>query len=101
MSDTLRAELTRVAAQFGADGLDFVLERPRDAGHGDLATNLAMLLALPHVFPNPYASGPAYDRYYNAARQNHAVMAPVLHWAVQVQPVVYRLGRSLLRIAGR
>jgi len=41
----LRAELSRVAARFGADGLDFVLERPRDAGHGDLATNIAMLLA--------------------------------------------------------
>jgi arginyl-tRNA synthetase len=45
VSETLRAELSRVAARFGADGLDFVLERPRDAGHGDLATNLAMLLA--------------------------------------------------------
>ena len=45
MSDTLRAELSRVAARFGADGLEFVLERPRDAGHGDLATNIAMLLA--------------------------------------------------------
>jgi len=45
VSDTLRAELSRVAARFGADGLDFVLERPRDAGHGDLATNIAMLLA--------------------------------------------------------
>jgi arginyl-tRNA synthetase len=45
VSDTLRAELSRVAARFGADGLEFVLERPRDAGHGDLATNLAMLLA--------------------------------------------------------
>jgi arginyl-tRNA synthetase len=45
VSDTLRAELSRVAARLGADGLDFVLERPRDAGHGDLATNLAMVLA--------------------------------------------------------
>ena len=45
MSETLRAELSRVAARLGADGLDFVLERPRDAGHGDLATNLAMVLA--------------------------------------------------------
>jgi arginyl-tRNA synthetase len=45
VSDTLRAELSRVAARLGADGLDFVLERPRDAGHGDLATNLALLLA--------------------------------------------------------
>ncbi len=45
MSETLRAELTRVASRLGADGIDFVLERPRDAGHGDLATNLAMVLA--------------------------------------------------------
>ena len=45
MSDPIRAELERVAAGFGADGLEFVLERPRDPGHGDLATNLAMLLA--------------------------------------------------------
>jgi arginyl-tRNA synthetase len=45
VSETLRAELTRVASRLGADGIDFVLERPRDAGHGDLATNLAMVLA--------------------------------------------------------
>lgn len=45
MSDTLRAELSRVASHLGAEGIDFVLERPRDTGHGDLATNLAMVLA--------------------------------------------------------
>jgi arginyl-tRNA synthetase len=45
VSDALRAELTRVASRLGADGVEFVLERPRDAGHGDLATNLAMVLA--------------------------------------------------------
>ncbi|MEO7984988.1 MAG: arginine--tRNA ligase [Gemmatimonadales bacterium] len=45
MSDALRAELSRVATRLGADGVEFVLERPRDAGHGDLATNLAMVLA--------------------------------------------------------
>jgi arginyl-tRNA synthetase len=45
VSEALRAELARVASRFGADGLEFVLERPRDAGHGDLATNLAMVLA--------------------------------------------------------
>jgi arginyl-tRNA synthetase len=45
VSETLRAELSRVATRLGADGLEFVLERPRDAGHGDLATNLAMVLA--------------------------------------------------------
>jgi arginyl-tRNA synthetase len=43
----LRAELARVAAALGAEGVDFVLERPRDAGHGDLATNLALVLAKP------------------------------------------------------
>jgi arginyl-tRNA synthetase len=45
VSDRLRTELSRVASRLGADGLEFVLERPRDAGHGDLATNLAMVLA--------------------------------------------------------
>jgi len=45
VSEALRAELTRVASRLGADQIDFVLERPRDAGHGDLATNLAMVLA--------------------------------------------------------
>ncbi len=45
MSDVLRRELERVAGVLGGEGLPFVLERPRDAGHGDLATNLALLLA--------------------------------------------------------
>lgn len=45
MTDAIRAELSRVAARLGADGLEFVVERPRDAGHGDLATNLPMVLA--------------------------------------------------------
>jgi len=45
VSEVLRSELARVAARLGADGIDFVLERPRDAGHGDLATNLAMVIA--------------------------------------------------------
>jgi arginyl-tRNA synthetase len=45
VSDAIRAELARVAASLGADGIEFVLERPRDGGHGDLATNLAMVLA--------------------------------------------------------
>jgi arginyl-tRNA synthetase len=44
MSDLLRAELARVAAVLGAPNAEFVLERPRDAGHGDLATNLAMVI---------------------------------------------------------
>ncbi len=44
MTDTLRAALARVASELGAGDAEFVLERPRDAGHGDLATNLAMVL---------------------------------------------------------
>lgn len=47
MSDVIRAELARVAAALGAADATFVLERPKDAGHGDLSTNLAMALAKP------------------------------------------------------
>jgi len=45
VTDRIRAELARVAEKLGVPGIDFVLERPRDAGHGDLATNLAMVMA--------------------------------------------------------
>lgn len=46
MSEAVRTELARVAEKLGGGkGVAFVLERPRDAGHGDLATNLAMVLA--------------------------------------------------------
>src|SRR4029079_19363488 len=45
VSEALRAELARVAERLGHAGAEFVLERPRDAGHGDLATNLAMVVA--------------------------------------------------------
>lgn len=44
MSETIKAELARVAFSMGAGAAPFVLERPRGAGHGDLATNLAMLI---------------------------------------------------------
>lgn len=45
MNDAIRAELARVAAVLGAPDAEFVLERPRDSGHGDYATNLAMVVA--------------------------------------------------------
>lgn len=45
MSELIRAELDRVARALGAPDTPFVLERPRGEGHGDLATNLAMLIA--------------------------------------------------------
>ena len=47
MSDALRAELARVARRLAGDDVGFVLERPREVTHGDLATNLAMVLAKP------------------------------------------------------
>ena len=45
MSGVLKTELARVAERLGHPGIEFVLERPRDNGHGDLATNLGMVLA--------------------------------------------------------
>ena len=43
--DTLRTALARAAAQLGAPDAEVQLERPKDAGHGDVATNLALALA--------------------------------------------------------
>ncbi|HEU5170259.1 MAG TPA: arginine--tRNA ligase [Gemmatimonadales bacterium] len=45
--EVLRGELARVAERLGAPAAEFVLERPREGGHGDLATNLALVLAKP------------------------------------------------------
>ncbi|MEZ4585697.1 MAG: arginine--tRNA ligase [Gemmatimonadales bacterium] len=45
MSDSIRLALARAAGDLGQPDAEFVLERPRDAGHGDLATNLALVLA--------------------------------------------------------
>ncbi len=45
-ADQIRAELIRAARGLGApEGVDPLLERPRDPSHGDWATNLAMVLA--------------------------------------------------------
>ena len=47
-ADLIRAGLIRAARTLGApNGVDPVLERPRDRAHGDWATNLAMALARP------------------------------------------------------
>lgn len=45
MTDALREALHRAAGRLGVPDADFVVERPRDAGHGDFATNLAMIVA--------------------------------------------------------
>jgi arginyl-tRNA synthetase len=98
VSDAIRAELERVAAGFGADGLEFVLERPRDAGHGDLATNLAMVLARrervkpremaarvveqlqfpPTVVSRTEIAGPGFINFWLAENQLAAAVAAIL-----------------------
>ena len=45
--EEIRAELARVAASLGAPEAVVELETPREKTHGDLATNLALLLAKP------------------------------------------------------
>ena len=47
-ADQIRTELIRAARGLGAsEDVDPLMERPRDASHGDWATNLAMVLAKP------------------------------------------------------
>lgn len=47
-AEQIRAELIRAARGIGApEDVDPLLERPRESSHGDLATNLAMILAKP------------------------------------------------------
>jgi arginyl-tRNA synthetase len=43
--DTLRAALAQAAAKLGVPNADVQLERPKDPAHGDVATNLALVLA--------------------------------------------------------
>ena len=45
MSDALREALRAAATRLGAADAEFMVERPRDGGHGDFATNLAMVVA--------------------------------------------------------
>lgn len=43
--EAIRAALGTVLAGMGAEGAPIQLERPRDSTHGDLASNVAMILA--------------------------------------------------------
>jgi len=45
--EALRDALVGAAVQLGVPDAEFVVERPRDSAHGDLATNLALVLARP------------------------------------------------------
>lgn len=98
MNDLIRAELARIASDLGAAGVDFVLERPRDAGHGDLATNLAMVVAKqqrtnprqlaqrvvealrlpPNVVQKTEIAGPGFINFWLAEDQLAAVVRRIL-----------------------
>ena len=99
MSDEqIRGALARVAERLGHPGLEFVVERPRDAGHGDLATNLAMvaaklertnprqmaarvieLLALPDtVVSRTEVAGPGFINFWLAEDQLSAAHAAII-----------------------
>lgn len=43
--DSIRAALARAAERLGVPGAEVSLERPRDSAHGDVASNLALVLA--------------------------------------------------------
>ena len=98
MTEAIRAELARVALRLGDGAVDFVLERPRDAGHGDLATNLAMVLAKraranprkiaervlqelhlsPDLFEKTEIAGPGFINFWLAGDQLAAVHHRIL-----------------------
>ena len=58
-ADRLREALGRVVADLGFPAEEIALERPREAAHGDLATNVAMKLG-PRLkrAPRAVAQGP-------------------------------------------
>ncbi|HEX9610982.1 MAG TPA: arginine--tRNA ligase [Gemmatimonadales bacterium] len=96
--ETIRAALVRAAERLGASGVDVALERPRDPGHGDLATNLALALAKtlkakpretadrlvagldlpPTVVRRVEIAGPGFINFFLAERQVAAVLPAVL-----------------------
>ncbi|MGH7613447.1 MAG: arginine--tRNA ligase [Gemmatimonadales bacterium] len=96
--DTLRAALAHAAASLGVPGVDVVLERPREPAHGDVATNLALVMAKTlHAKPRDVATrlvaalslptglvkqteiaGPGFINFFLAAEQLHAILPAVL-----------------------
>ena len=68
---------------------------------GLAAVLVAFLIAMPHIIPNPYASGATYKRYLADAHKHHPAVAKLLDWAVHVQPVIYRVGNDISRAVRR
>lgn len=115
MTDLIREELNRVATALGAADLDFVLERPRDAGHGDLATNLALVAArtlktsprkiaqqvieqlqLPStVVEKTEIAGPGFINFWLAQDQLAGVVARILQDGRQYGSATFGAGRRI------
>ena len=105
MSTAIRDALARVATDLGAEGAEFVLERPRDPDHGDLATNLALVLARP-LRRNPrhiqslYYLGASYLQIGNASL-GKAYLRRYDHLARQEEhAAALRMAPRPLRVAG-
>lgn len=62
------------------------------------AVFLAMVLALPYLWPNPYTSTPAYQKYYHLARERSPGTALLLDWIVHMQPIIYRASAHMPKV---
>lgn len=97
-TDTIRAALATAAERLGAPGAEVTLERPRDPTHGDVATNLALILAKtlkakprevaerivaalelpPGVVRKIEIAGPGFINFFLAEAQLAAVLPAIL-----------------------
>lgn len=90
--------LMRVVLKSGSKDVGL---RWQAAGQGAIVVLfLGFLIVLPHISPNPYAVGPAYDKVLAYANARHPWISGVLNWTVHVQPVVYRVAKDVGRVAG-
>ena len=101
--ETIRAALRRAAERLGAPVPDVALERPREAEHGDVATNVALVLAKtlkakpravaeqlvaalelpPGIVKRTEIAGPGFINFFFADAQVHAVLPAVIAAATE------------------
>src|SRR5690348_13823575 len=96
--ETIRAALRRAAERLGAPVPDVALERPREAEHGDVATNVALVLAKtlktkpravaeqlvaalelpPGIVKKTEIAGPGFINFFLADAQLNAILPTVI-----------------------
>ncbi len=96
--ETIRAALRRAAERLGVPAPEVLLERPREAQHGDVATNVALVLAKilkakpravaeqlvaalelpPGVVKKTEIAGPGFINFFLADSHVHAVLPAVI-----------------------